>query len=43
VAGKAVADVVQALDQNVHDGLNRLSAQLGEYFASHALQSSSAP
>jgi ABC-type uncharacterized transport system auxiliary subunit len=41
VAGKTVADVVQALDQNVHDGLNQLTAQLGEYFATHALQSSS--
>ena len=40
VAGKAVADVVQALDQNVHDGLSQLSAQVGEYFASHPLQSS---
>jgi ABC-type uncharacterized transport system auxiliary subunit len=42
VAGKTVADVVQALDQNVHDGLNQLSAQVGEYFASHPPQSGGA-
>ncbi len=42
VTGKAVADVVQALDQNVHDGLTQLTAQLGEYFASHPPQSAGA-
>jgi ABC-type uncharacterized transport system auxiliary subunit len=38
VAGKTVADVVEALDRNVHDGLGQLTAQLGEYFASHPPQ-----
>ena len=38
VTGKAVGDVVQALDQNVHDGIGQLAARLGEYFASHPPQ-----
>lgn len=42
VTGKTVADVVLALDQNVHEGLNQLTAQLGEYFASHPPQSAGA-
>jgi ABC-type uncharacterized transport system auxiliary subunit len=39
VTGKAVTDVVQALDQNVRTGLDQLVASLGEYFASHPPQS----
>jgi ABC-type uncharacterized transport system auxiliary subunit len=42
VTGKTVADVVEALDRNVHDGLGQLTAQIGEYFASHPPQSAGA-
>jgi ABC-type uncharacterized transport system auxiliary subunit len=40
VNGKTVPDVVEALDRNVHAGLQQLSANLGQYFASHPPQSS---
>ena len=42
VTGKTVADVVEALDRNVHDGLGQLTVQIGEYFASHPPQSAGA-
>jgi ABC-type uncharacterized transport system auxiliary subunit len=42
VSGKSVADVVQALDENVRTGLNQLAASLGEYFASHPPESATA-
>jgi ABC-type uncharacterized transport system auxiliary subunit len=35
VAGKAVTDVVEALDKNVRAGLQQLTANLGQYLASH--------
>jgi ABC-type uncharacterized transport system auxiliary subunit len=35
---KTVADVVEALDRNVHTGLAQLTANLGQYFASHPPQ-----
>jgi ABC-type uncharacterized transport system auxiliary subunit len=35
VTGKTVADVVQALDQNVRTGLAQLAASLGDYFSNH--------
>jgi ABC-type uncharacterized transport system auxiliary subunit len=38
VNGKAVPDVVEALDRNVHAGLQQLTASLGQYFASHPPQ-----
>jgi len=34
VTGKAVTDVVEALDKNVRAGLQQLTAGLGQYFAS---------
>jgi ABC-type uncharacterized transport system auxiliary subunit len=33
--GKAVTDVVEALDKNVHTGLQQLTSDLGQYFANH--------
>jgi len=36
----AVADVVQALDHNVQQGLQQLTAGLGQYLATHASQQS---
>jgi len=33
-----VADVVEALDRNVHTGLNQLTASMGQYLAAHATQ-----
>jgi len=39
VAGKEVADVIQALDQNMQTGLAQMAASLAEYFASHPPQS----
>ncbi len=38
VTGKAVADVVQALDQNVRTGLGQLTASLTQYFVIHPPQ-----
>jgi len=38
VTGKAVPDVVRALDENVSTGIAQLAAGLGEYFASHPPQ-----
>jgi cholesterol transport system auxiliary component len=38
VNGKAVANVVEALDQNVHSGLQQLAGSLGQYFMSHPAQ-----
>jgi ABC-type uncharacterized transport system auxiliary subunit len=35
VSGKKVEDVVLALDQNVKAGLDQLSSNLGQYFATH--------
>ena len=35
VAGKTVADVVQALDKNVRAGMQQLTGELGQYFAAH--------
>jgi len=40
VNGKAVSDVVEALDRNVHAGMQQLAASLGQYFASHPPQES---
>jgi ABC-type uncharacterized transport system auxiliary subunit len=33
--GAKVSDVVEALDKNVHAGMSQLTANLGQYFASH--------
>ena len=41
VNGKAVSDVVEALDRNVKAGLAQLSGELGQYLASHPPQSAS--
>lgn len=38
VSGKKVSDVVEALDRDVRAGLNQLTGQLGQYFASHPPQ-----
>jgi cholesterol transport system auxiliary component len=38
VKGKGVADVVEALDQSVREGLAQMVAKVGEYFASHPPQ-----
>lgn len=35
VEGKKVPDVVEALDRNVHAGMQQLTASLGQYFATH--------
>lgn len=35
VNGKSVPDVVEALDRNVHSGLQQLAASLGQYFMDH--------
>ena len=35
VNGKAVSDVVEALDRNVRAGMQQLTTNLGAYFASH--------
>jgi ABC-type uncharacterized transport system auxiliary subunit len=35
VNGKSVADVIEALDRNVHAGMQQLTAELSQYFASH--------
>jgi ABC-type uncharacterized transport system auxiliary subunit len=38
VAGKAVPDVVEALDRNVRSGVQQLTANLNQYFANHSPQ-----
>jgi ABC-type uncharacterized transport system auxiliary subunit len=38
VNGKAVANVVEALDRNVHAGLQQLAAALAQYFMDHTPQ-----
>ena len=38
VTGKSVTDVVEALDRNVHAGMQQLTSQLGQYFAGHPPQ-----
>jgi ABC-type uncharacterized transport system auxiliary subunit len=38
VNGKTVADVVEAQDRNVRAGLNQLTSELAQYFASHPPQ-----
>jgi ABC-type uncharacterized transport system auxiliary subunit len=35
VNGKTVANVVEALDRNVHSGLQQLATALGQYFMAH--------
>jgi ABC-type uncharacterized transport system auxiliary subunit len=42
VTGKGVTDVVEALDKNVRAGLQQLTADLGQYFASHPPHSTAA-
>jgi ABC-type uncharacterized transport system auxiliary subunit len=42
VSGKSVTDVVEALDKNVRAGLQQLTANLGQYFASHPARSAAA-
>jgi hypothetical protein len=36
--GKKVQDVVEAMDRNVHAGLQQLIGELSQYFASHPPQ-----
>jgi ABC-type uncharacterized transport system auxiliary subunit len=38
VQGKTVANVVEALDRNVHSGLQQLAAALGQYLMDHPSQ-----
>jgi len=38
VEGKTVPAVVEALDKNVHAGMQQLTESLGQYFASHSPQ-----
>jgi ABC-type uncharacterized transport system auxiliary subunit len=38
VEGKKVPDVVEALDKNVRAGMQQLTAEMGQYFASHPPQ-----
>jgi len=38
VNGKAVPDVIEALDRNVRAGMQQLTTSLGQYFASHPPQ-----
>jgi ABC-type uncharacterized transport system auxiliary subunit len=40
VEGKKISDVVEALDKNVRNGMQQLTAELGQYFASHPPQAS---
>ena len=40
--GKSMAVIVEALDHNVHDGIQQLTASLGQYFASHPPQAPAA-
>lgn len=39
VEGKKVSDVVEALDKNVRNGMQQLTTDLSQYFASHLPQS----
>jgi ABC-type uncharacterized transport system auxiliary subunit len=41
VNGKKVSDVVEALDRDVRAGLNELTSELNQYFASHPPQTAS--
>ncbi len=41
VNGKKVSDVVEALDRDVRAGLNQLTSELNQYFASHPPQTAS--
>jgi ABC-type uncharacterized transport system auxiliary subunit len=41
--GKSVSDVIEAMDGNVRAGLQQLTTNLGDYFASHPPRSPSAP
>jgi ABC-type uncharacterized transport system auxiliary subunit len=38
VNGKSVSDVVEAIDRDVHGGIQQLTASLAQYFASHPPQ-----
>jgi ABC-type uncharacterized transport system auxiliary subunit len=38
VNGKTVPDVIEALDRDVHAGVQQLTASLGQYFANHPPQ-----
>jgi ABC-type uncharacterized transport system auxiliary subunit len=38
VSGKSVPDVIEAIDKDVHGGIQELTAGLGQYFASHPPQ-----
>lgn len=40
--GKSMTAIVEALDHNVHDGIQQLTASLGQYFASHPPQAPAA-
>ena len=42
VAGKTIADIVEALDRNVQAGMQQLTASLGQYFLSHPRQAEAA-
>lgn len=35
VSGKTVEEVIEAMDRNVHAGLQQLTSELGQYFAAH--------
>ena len=35
VNGKSVENVIEAMDRNVHAGLQQLTSELGQYFAAH--------
>ncbi len=41
VQGKSVQNVVEALDRDVHGGIQQLTASIGQYFASHPPQAAS--
>lgn len=41
--GKSVKDVIEAMDKNVHAGLQQLTAGISEYFASHPVQPAETP
>lgn len=43
VRGKKVADVVEALDENVRTGIEQLTAGLGQYFATHPISAPAKP
>jgi hypothetical protein len=42
VQGKTVPNIVEAMDRNVGEGLQQLSAGLAQYFAAHPPQSQGA-